>query len=128
MPYELKIDEAHGIVEIRFHGATPHGEHVSARDEILEICRSRGIDKVLVDVRELEIREEPSMMDLFDFGASWPAKRKDTRIFLAGVFPRDAHTRGELIFGDTVAFNRGFYTRGFQDVEEARLWLRQGAR
>lgn len=128
MPYELTIDEQHGIVEIRFHGETAHKEHLEARDRLLDICRARGISKILVDVRELEIREQPTTMELFDFGASWPEKKKDTRLYLAGVFPKDARTRGELIFGDTVAFNRGFYTRGFQDVEEARLWLRHGAR
>lgn len=127
MPYDLTIDEAHGIVEIRFHGRTPHSEHLTARDKLLEICRTRGFCKILVDVRELEIREEPSTMELFDFGATWVEKKKDARIFLAGVFPRDARTRGELIFGDTVALNRGFYTRGFQDIEDARLWLRHGA-
>jgi len=128
MPYEITVDEPHASVEIRFHGETRHSEHIAARDELLKICRDRGIERILVDAREIEIRGEPSMMEIFDFGASWVEKKQGTRVLLAGVFPRDARTRGELIFGDTVALNRGFYTRGFQDIEEARRWLRHGGK
>jgi len=124
MGYETKVDDLHGVVEIHFFESVRHEEHVKAREDLLEACRSREIRKILVDARELAIRDETSTMELFDFGVSWVELTRRMPILLAGVLPRDQHTQKELMFGDTVAFNRGFVTRAFEDIEEARRWLR----
>ena len=123
MGWQTTIDDPHGVVEIRFSEAIRPEEHLKARDELLQICRDRNIHKILADARELEIRDETSTMTLFDFGASWAELTRDMPILLAGVLPRDTHTQKELMFGDTVAFNRGFVTRAFDNIEDARLWL-----
>ena len=124
MGYQTTIDDPHGVVEIRFSEAIRPEEHLKARNELLQICRDRNIRKILVDARQLEIRGETSTMTLFDFGASWADLTRDMPVLLAGVLPRDTHTQKELMFGDTVAFNRGFVTRAFDDIEDARVWLR----
>lgn len=124
MGYELSIDDRHRIVEIRFSEKTEHSEHLKARDEILEICRIRNIHKILVDARELVIDLRPSVMELFDFGVSWAEKARGMSNLLAGVLPRDSTTRENVRFGDTVASNRGFVSRAFDDIEEAKAWLR----
>ena len=123
MGYEISIDDRHGIVEIRLSGAVPHGNHLEAREALLELCRVRNLHKILVDARELVLRH-PSVMDLFDFGTSWPEKARGRFLLLAGVFPSDPATREQVTFGDTVAANRGFVSRAFNDIEEARAWLR----
>lgn len=124
MGYELSIDDRHRIVEIRFSEKTEHSEHLKARDEILEICRVRDIHNILVDGRELIIGTCSSIMELFEFGVSWAEKARGRSLLLAGVFPKDPTTRQQVTFGDTVASNRGFVSRTFQDIEEARAWLR----
>lgn len=128
MGYEISIDDRQGIVEIRLLEAVPHNEHVKARDELLEICRVRNIHRVVVDARWLVIRDRPSTMELFDFGVSWSELARRTPVVLAGVFPRDAATRERLQFGETVATNRGFVSRAFDDIEEARAWLRDAGK
>jgi hypothetical protein len=43
---------------------------------------------------------------------------------LAGVLPQDAATRQWLTFGEIVAADHGFVTRPFDDIEQAKAWLR----
>jgi hypothetical protein len=62
MQYEISIDDRHGIVEVRLLEAAPHGAHVKARDELLEICRAHDIRAILVDARELVVRDRPSTL------------------------------------------------------------------
>jgi hypothetical protein len=62
-------------------------------------------------------------MELFDFGFSRSDLARRTPVVLAGVLPRDAATRERLLFGETVATNRGFVSLAFDDIEEAREWL-----
>jgi hypothetical protein len=124
MSYELRVDDRDGIVEIRFFGPAQHSEHLNARDELLDICHERRFHKVLVDVRDLEFKGEPSAMGLFEFGASWPDLRKGMTVLLAGVLPRNVQTKTAHVFGNAAALNRGFFTQGFEDPDEARLWLR----
>lgn len=124
MEYEISVDDRDGIVGIRFLKTIPYDGHLKARDEVLEICRVRNIRKILVDARELVIRARPSVMDLFDFGVSWAEKTIGMSLSIAGVLPRDPTTRQQVMFGDTVAFNRGVVTRAFDDIEEAKAWLR----
>jgi len=124
MTYEISIDDQLGIVEIRLLEAAPHSAHVKARDELLEICRTHNIRGMLVDARDLVIRDRPSTLELFDFGVSWSELAKRTPVLVAGLLPRDAATRERVLFGDTVATNRGLVSQAFDDIEEARAWLR----
>jgi len=124
MAYEISIDDQLGIVEVRLSEDATHGAHVKARDELLEICRTHNIRAILVDARELVIADRPSMLELFDFGVSWSELARRTPVVIAGVLPHDLATRESLLFGDTVATNRGLVSKAFDDTEEARAWLR----
>jgi hypothetical protein len=124
MSYELRVDDRDGIVEIRFFGRVRHSEHLSARDELLDICHERRFHKVLVDVRDLEMQGEPSTTELFEFGASWPDLRKGMSVLLAGVLPRGPKSKTAHVFSSSVPLNRGFFTQGFDDPDDARMWLR----
>jgi len=124
MGYEISIDDPHGIAEIRLAREMSHGEHLQARDELFEICRARRLRKILVDARDLA-GKPPSTFELFDFGASWARLGRETpALLVVGVLPRDAAARNWWQFGETVASNRGLVTRTFDDVEQARAWLR----
>lgn len=68
------------------------------------------------------------MMDLFDFAVSWAEAARDTHLVLAGVLPKAAHSRKQVMFGDTVAYNRGLVSRAFDDIEQARAWLRNAGK
>jgi hypothetical protein len=123
MKYEISIDDRHGIVEIRFVEQMPYSEHVKARDELLEICRARKMHKILVDAHGL-VGIPATTIELFDFGVSWAELVQQTPTLLAGVLPLDAATRKWWKFGENVAVNRGVVTRSFDDIDEARAWLR----
>jgi len=122
MGYAISVDEHDAIAKICLTGEIPHGEHLKARDELLALCRSRDIHKILVDARELIAAT--GTMALFDFSASWAQLAQRTPVILAGVLPRDPATKESLRFGDTVAANRGLVTHAFEDPDQARRWLR----
>lgn len=122
MAYEISIDDTLGIAEIRFLGAMPHREHVKARGELIETCRTRNIRKILIDARKLA--GAPTMVELYDFAASWQQRAQPSRFCVAGVVPEDPDVRKWWTFGDNVSFNRGFATRAFADFDQAKAWLR----
>lgn len=122
MDYEIAIDDEHGIAELRLRNAISHAEHLKAREQLVEICRDHRLHKILVDARALR-GAPPSTIDLFDFAASWGGLARDVRLVLAGVVPQDVATQKWWKFGETVAANRGFETRIFEEIDEARAWL-----
>lgn len=124
MGYRTTVDATHGVVELRLFDALSHDEHVAARKELIDTCRDRRIRNVLIDARDLIVPRDASFMDLFDFAESWPDVAGGMRVMVAGVLPRDADTRKQVMFGDTVASNRGLLSRAFDSMEEARAWLR----
>lgn len=121
MGYEITVDEGRGIVEIRLFHEMAHAAHVTAKSELLESCRARGIRKILLDATDLT--GKPTVTDLFEFGASWADIAKQGPIVLAGVPPTDAAAREWWRIGETVAINRGLVTRTFDNLENARAWL-----
>lgn len=124
MGYRTTVDATHGVVELRLFDALSHDEHVAARKELIDTCRDRRIRNVLIDARDLIVPRDGSFMDRFDFAESWPDVAGGMRVMVAGVLPRDADTRKQVMFGDTVASNRGLLSRAFDSTEEARAWLR----
>lgn len=126
MEYEITIDDPHGIAELRFLKPIPHSDHVRAREELLEVCRARKIHKILVDARKLTgtLTATPTTMDLFDFGASWADLARRYPVAIAGVLPLDTTTRRWWKLGETVAVNRGVISRAFDDLDQAKAWLR----
>ncbi len=124
MGFEISIDDRHGIAEIRLARQMSYDEHLAARQELLELCRARKLRKILIDARDL-CGKPPSTMELFDFGASWAKLGLETpALLVVGVLPRDTAARNWWEFGETVATNRGFVTRTFDHLEQARAWLR----
>ncbi len=124
MRHKIAIDDRHEFVGIRLARRMSHREHVAAREELLEVCRERKIRKILIDARDLG-GEAPSTLELFEFGASWAKLGRDMpALIVAGVLSRDPALRKWWEFGETVAVNRGFATRTFEDLEQARAWLR----
>ena len=122
MGYEIAIDERDSIARIRITGQMPNEEHVRARTELVEACRSRQIRRILVDARELQ-GPRPSTLELFGFGKSWAELARAAPVKIAGVTPQEAGVRSWWRFGETVALNRGLQTAAFEDAAQARAWL-----
>lgn len=125
--HDITVDEHAQILEIRLMAAVSFEEHVAARKRALEICRERGLHKILVDASSLKDLALPTTISLYEFGLSWPALAREFKVVLAGVLPKDPDTRKWLSFGDNVATNRGFESAAFEDAGQARAWL-QGVR
>jgi hypothetical protein len=122
--YEIKTVGG-GIVELRFSGVSAIEEHQRSRDEVAELCRLKGLTRVLVDMSEQSSSMGGGTMDLFAFGES----------FVKGKFPRNAsiavvgkpatETDDDLQFVVTVARNRGFSMELFRDAADALTWLQR---
>jgi hypothetical protein len=124
MAYETMIDGEKGIIEVRLFGTAHHSDQLKVRDELIAVCRTRKIHKILIDARELKINNEPSTMELYEFGVTWSKLSIEMKVILAGVLPLNSKAHADIMFGNTVASNRGFITRSFDDINKAREWLR----
>lgn len=123
MTYTIAIDEVYGIIEISFFDASAHAEHKKARDEVLEICRSRGINKLLIDAQNLKMDASVSTTGLYEFSITWAEMARGFHLKVAAIPPKDHKAKEDARFGDNVAYNRGLKTQTFDDITKARNWL-----
>ncbi len=114
--YTLDIMPGSQIARFHWRGPITTKDRRDNARRMVEFCRDRHIQCVLIDGRD----QEPvgPIVDNFDFGSSVPIEMRGLRI--AVVHRPDDEA---LPFIETVAFNRGGNTRSFVDTDEALRWL-----
>ena len=117
----MKLDEQRQIIQLRLGEHMSVAEHVTARQELVALCRKTGMRRILVDASDLA--ERPTPWELFDFAAGWPAILLEAPVVVAGVLPRNEAARQWWRFGEDTAVNRGLISHRFETLEEARAWL-----
>lgn len=95
-------------------------EAVKVIDDGLAHARKAGVRKLLVDIRELDGFDPPSIGSRFWLIRKWAAT-------VSGAFRIAMVARPEMIdphkFGVTVARNRGLICQIFPSVPKAAAWL-----
>lgn len=127
MPYEIRINDELGCVELRLSGVSPHGDHLAARNRALALMRQAGTGKLLVDLTEMDCGGTVSSEELFDFGESWVPVKGVEEMKIAGVVPRDAASRMDVDYLTMVTNSKGLVTRAFETAEAAREWFARDA-
>ena len=122
MPYRIKMIDG-GVIELRFSGASDVREHEKSRDDVADLCREKGLTRVLVDMSEQTSFEGGATMDLFGFGESFVKGKFPRSAAIAVVNPVSEEAADDVEFVVTVARNRGFSMELFRDTEEALKWL-----
>lgn len=125
MEYSIHLDEESKIVS-----ATARGEWDSATDnamvqEIMTAVTLKGVQKVLLDLREL-IFDLP-MFQIFERAKEISEQRlAQPRVSskVALVYsPADPKLDADMQFFETASRNRGLPYRVFTNVDDAREWL-----
>jgi len=118
-PYEITFEYRTGYLYVFVAGEQDSYE-ISKQywQEIAAECRKSGVKKVLI---EEDIKENVSMQDMYEFAAEIP------RLGFFGIrvaFVDRQQQHHELNrFGETVATNRGLFSRVFNNFEAGEKWL-----
>lgn len=89
--------------------------------ETLQACKAQDIDKVLVDVRQLEGRL--GTVDAFELATRHFRTFRALRALRKAAIVDRASSATRARFLEDVAVNRGYNFRIFSDVEKAKEWL-----
>jgi hypothetical protein len=126
MPLELQIIRAAEFVRL---GAKDHFDLAASKAALAKLadaCRKRGIDRALMDLRELHLGPKPvfSPSDLVELVNTFREIGFTRRQRLAILYSEDPHRRARLFaFISTV---RGWSVRAFNDFEKTINWLSGG--
>ena len=123
MPYDLSQIDRDGVIRLLFSGKPDLREHEEARSAAAELCETMGCWRLIVDMTKLESIKSCSTVDLFEFGRQFSMGQFPPKTKIA-VVSEDSR-KPELGFVVTVARNRGFFMKIFNDVDEAQRWLQQ---
>jgi len=121
MDYELAIIPGARIALFRWTGPITFQGRMKNVERMGKFCNENKIKDLIVDTRKQVSTTD--MMQMFDLGTSVPELLRGIRI--AVVCQSSDHTTK---FGETVAANRGAYSRSFTSLEEAQRWLEGMAR
>ena len=123
MSYDFKIVPQGNIVCLEVSGDRSTGEHVANAADVgkavVRACRESGINRILV-LSQLTGRASPldqfrAVMHAIQYG--WSRK------FQMAFVDLNRETVGATRFLETVALNRVFKVRVFDNEQDARNWL-----
>lgn len=121
MDYELEIRKAEAYLHVCVTGKRTRQTVAAAAKEILTACMDHEVDKVLVDVRELEGR-----LSIFDARSipvdDFPDIRRAGVIKKAVILDSEKRLWRHSFF-EMVARRRGYNIRIFRDSNSAIMWL-----
>jgi len=127
MPIELQVIRAIDFVRLDADEHVNFEESKKVLQELALTCRMRGLDRAMMDIRDIPIPDKPRFTDA-ELAALVSAFREagfSQRQRLAIVYRQDVYGRvRNFTFFSRM---RGLHVQGFHEFEEAMLWLWQGA-
>lgn len=121
MPELVSLSEDKSYIIVKSFGNVEKGNPIESLKEVLKLHDELGINRVLVDVREIE--NVPKIFDIFSFGEKLADSTRKIAIRFA-VLVGNKKTESS-VFVETVVLNRGGTLRVFKDNESALEWLYQ---
>ena len=125
MFYELKIETEGDILSVELFGERPPKEQLNQASreawcEISRQARDRGCSKLLI---MSHARGDYPTTNAYEINSTLEAcgVQRDWRIAFINT---DAKSYTDIKFAETVAVNRRFNVRVFQNVDDARTWLK----
>ena len=123
MPYKIKIQEKSDYLRIEISGDRSPGQEASEAIEfwsqVAKLCREKNIDNVLTistltgrlpTLQAFEIAQSPE-----SFGWDWR--------FKVAFVDLNEESRQDNLFTETVAVNRGYRAKIFDNEDDAKTWL-----
>lgn len=116
MPEELTFDPSTGLIRIRAWGDETILDWTESKREILRLHEKHGASRLFVDAREM--LAAPSVLDILDFGETWPQNVRAAILIGKGT-PED------VLFLDATSTRLHKPMRVFYDEKEAMTWLQE---
>ena len=123
MPYKITVDDNDSIVIAKVTDKVKFEVHIEALEKSLQLCSKKNIKRLLVDLRELDIKDVVSTSEAYKFGKTLATDNRLKGIYLAHVLPILPQSRRDVELLSTVAANRGVMSKEFTNLKEAKKWL-----
>jgi len=123
MPYEANIQAHEDHLRVEVSGDREAGDAVAdaglVGQQIVEACRNSKIDRILL---VLKLSGHASAIDIFEIvtGSEKYGWNHDIK---AAFVDLNAESIDDVKFAETVAFNRAYRVRVFDNESAARQWL-----
>ena len=123
MPLDLQIIRASEFVRLGPRHRMNYDESQSALRELARACCKRGVDRALLDLREIPIAPKPafSPSELAALVETFHEAGFGENQRLAVLYKTDPH-HGVRLFA-FIGTMRGWQVQAFDDFEKALLWL-----
>ena len=123
VPFKLTMEKQQDVLHVKVEGQRTYKLLVKITEQIIEACRQNITCRVLVDVRAM--RGKLSIWETFKLVTSCFAKFRGWRVLRKAAIVDREDARPRYKFMETVADNRGYNLRFFEDAAEALSWLAQ---
>ena len=123
MPYKINSDNNEKIIIVKVFGKAKIEEHHDAFENALQLCIKNKINKLLVDLRDVDTKGIVTTAGAFNFGKMLSSDNRMKGIYLTHVLPVLPKSNKDIEFISIVALNRGAIIKNFTSIKEAREWL-----
>lgn len=120
-PFILTMEKQKDILYVKTEGERTFKTLVTITEQIMEACRENDACLVLVDVRAMG--SKLSIWEMFKLVTSCFARVRNRRVLRKAAIVDREDARPRYKFFETVADNRGYNLRIFEDSDEALSWL-----
>lgn len=117
--YSLNIHPEEALLEIVAHSELTFSDLLASQGETERMAEEKGIDKVLIDARQMQ--STPSLPEFISFGKTLSRSPVLKRLRYALVGPSPSGF--QLKFLRSVTHNLGFDVNLFEDRADALQWL-----
>jgi hypothetical protein len=121
MEFEYEVQAREGYVEATLTGVRTPTTLIAAAEQVTEVCKELKILKVLVDVRRMT--GSLDTLETFEVAGHQIPQRPMTRQLARSAILDLPVNMERMHFFETVAVNRGFNVRVFDDETAAVEWL-----
>ena len=116
MPDVVTVNKKKQLVEVHSSGHVQESDIMNSMEEMIEIYKETGINRILVNV--VEQLSVPNSIDMFTIFSKFPREFQ-----VAMIISDEQKTLEDSLFIETVAQNRGIPIKTFKSREEAEKWL-----
>jgi len=123
MTWTVSFDESLRVVVLTYSGVNTGEDIKEAAAARIALGREKGVNKFLIDTREV-VTDESATSDIFELPDKvYPAERNQRESRIAILEPESPRSSEMVRFFESVCVNRGWQVKVFQDLESAIRWL-----
>ena len=121
IPFKLTMEKQEDVLHVKAEGKRSFKTLVTIAEQIMEACREKDTCRALVDVRAMG--GKLSTWEAFKLVTSCFSRVRNRRVLRKAALVDREDARPRYKFFETVADNRGYNLRVFEDTAEALSWL-----